>query len=110
MKKAVQFGAGNIGRGFLGQLFNQSGYETVFVELKRDIIACLNRDHSYQLRIVGRDSRELTIDKVRVVNGKDKLQVGQEIKEADIMATAVGAGNLPSVASLVAEGLSLIHI
>jgi len=81
MKKAVQFGAGNIGRGFLGQLFNQSGYETVFVELKRDIIACLNRDHSYQLRIVGRDSRELTIDKVRVVNGKDKLQVGQEIKE-----------------------------
>ncbi len=105
MKKAVQFGAGNIGRGFLGQLFNQSGYETVFVELKRDIIACLNRDHSYQLRIVGRDSRELTIDKVRVVNGKDKLQVGQEIKEADIMATAVGAGNLPSVASLVAEGM-----
>jgi len=105
MKKAIQFGAGNIGRGFLGQLFNQSGYETVFIEMRKDIIACLNREHFYQLRIVGKHPQELIIDKVRAVDGEDKFRVAQEIKEADIMATAVGARNLPAVASLVAEGM-----
>ncbi|MEA3485196.1 MAG: mannitol-1-phosphate 5-dehydrogenase [Candidatus Aerophobetes bacterium] len=105
MKKAIQFGAGNIGRGFLGQLFNQSNYETVFVEIRKDIIACLNREHSYQLKIVGRHPHQLIIDKVRAVDGEDKFQVAQEIREADIMATAVGARNLPFVASLVAKGM-----
>jgi len=105
MKKAVQFGAGNIGRGFLGQLFNQSGYEIVFVELQKDVIAYLNREHSYKLRIVGENPQELVIDRVRAVDGRDKFQVGREIKEADIMATAVGARNLSSISCLVAEGM-----
>ena len=33
--KAVMYGAGNIGRGFIGQLFSQSGYETALDVYKR---------------------------------------------------------------------------
>ncbi|MDD3968537.1 MAG: hypothetical protein PHQ24_07885, partial [Proteiniphilum sp.] len=29
MKKSIQFGAGNIGRGFIGALLRQSGYEVL---------------------------------------------------------------------------------
>ena len=37
-KKMVQFGAGNIGRSFIGQLFSRSGYEVVFVDIKKEHI------------------------------------------------------------------------
>ena len=42
--KAVLYGAGNIGRGFMGQLFRQSGYELVFVDVVDAVIEQFNRD------------------------------------------------------------------
>ena len=37
MKKFVMYGAGNIGRGFIGQTFSKSGYEVVFVDVNREM-------------------------------------------------------------------------
>ena len=37
MKKAVQFGAGNIGCGFIGQLFSRSEYEVAFIKSDPEI-------------------------------------------------------------------------
>ena len=62
MKKAVQFGAGNIGRGFLGQLFFESGYETTFVDVVEPLVAGLNERHSYPLRILDDVSYTMTIE------------------------------------------------
>ena len=42
MNKAVQFGAGNIGRGFTGQLFSESGFEVVFVDVVQSLVDLLN--------------------------------------------------------------------
>ncbi|MBA7563374.1 Mannitol-1-phosphate 5-dehydrogenase [subsurface metagenome] len=36
-KKMIQFGAGNIGRSFIGQLFSRSGYEVVFVDINKKL-------------------------------------------------------------------------
>jgi len=106
MKKVILFGAGNIGRGFLGQLFNQSGYEITFVEARESIINALNHYHSYRLKIVGPHSyKEFIIDKVKALNSNEPTKIEEEIEKANIMATAVGAKNLPFIASLVAKGM-----
>jgi len=42
-KKMIQFGAGNIGRSFIGQLFSRSGYEVVFVDINKELIKEVNK-------------------------------------------------------------------
>ena len=44
MKKAIQFGAGNIGRGFIGALLSQAGYHVVFADVNKDMINKINED------------------------------------------------------------------
>lgn len=106
VKKAVQFGAGNIGRGFLGQLYSQSGYETVFVDVVPEIIAELNRRREYVIHIVDVHSYEVPVKNVRAVDGRDVKAVAKEILDADLMGTAVGVKALPAVASTIAAGLA----
>ncbi len=106
MKKAVMYGAGNIGRGFIGQLFSESGYEVVFIEVNNEILNKLNDDRQYPVRILSKeDSREVVVTNVRGVNGRDIHSVAEEIAGADIMATAVGVNILPRIAGPIAQGL-----
>lgn len=107
MKKAVVFGAGNIGRGFLGQLFFESGYETVFVEAAPSLVALLNEKKSYPLWIMSdEETRKIEIGRVRAVPAWDKKAVAGELKKTDVCAVAVGVRNLKKVAPLVAAGVA----
>jgi mannitol-1-phosphate 5-dehydrogenase len=103
--KAVVFGAGNIGRGFLGQLFSQSGYEIVFVELAEEIIEQLNADGSYRIRIVGEREQTYDVQGVRAIHARDVERISGELETADIVATAAGVNALPAVAETLAQAL-----
>jgi mannitol-1-phosphate 5-dehydrogenase len=106
MPVAVQFGAGNIGRGFLGQLFSDGGYEVVFVDVAPELIAALNVERRYPIRLVGPDRHETVwVGPARAVDGRDNDAVAEAVARADIAATAVGAGVLPVVARSLAAGL-----
>ncbi|MGV3724844.1 MAG: mannitol-1-phosphate 5-dehydrogenase, partial [Actinomycetota bacterium] len=62
MDTIVQFGAGNIGRGFMGQLFTEAGFEVVFVDVVPEVVSALNQRREYPLRLAGPDRFEtLTI-------------------------------------------------
>ena len=101
MKKAVVFGAGNIGRGFLGQLFFESGYETVFVEAVPSVVDLLNKKKVYPLWVVSEEENEkFEIRNVRAVSAANGAAVAEELTEASLAATAVGVGNIPKIAPL----------
>ncbi len=106
MKKAVQFGAGSIGRGFLAQLFTQSGYSVVFIEVAPEIIDNLNKRKGYTLKIAGENPKDIQISNVSAVNTMDPEKAEDEITSADIIATAVGANILPKIAPLIARGIA----
>ena len=52
MKKAIMYGGGNIGRGFIGKVFADSGYEVVFLDIMQNLIDEMNRRGEYTVRIV----------------------------------------------------------
>lgn len=106
MKKAVMYGAGNIGRGFIGKLFYESGYEVVFIDINPVIIERMNKDNCYPVRVVAEETYwEDIVTNVRAVNAADIEKVAEEIAEAEIMATAVGVNVLPRIAGPIAAGL-----
>jgi len=104
---AVQFGAGNIGRGFIAQLFHESGFQVVFVDVVESVVAALNSQGSYKIRIVGPGACDIPISGVRAVHGKDVAHVAEELAACEVACTAVGAGALPHVAPAIAAGLLL---
>jgi mannitol-1-phosphate 5-dehydrogenase len=106
---AVQFGAGNIGRGFLAQLFHESGLEVVFVDVTDAVVEALNARHAFPISIVGAGAETVQIDRVRAVHGRDRVRVAEEIAQADVVCTAVGANALPFVAPALAAGLLARH-
>ena len=105
MKKAVQFGAGNIGRGFIGQLLFQSGYETTFIDVNEEVISAINRIGSYIINIVGKKPRFLKIQNIKAISARDKKAVVSELVSTDIAVTAVGNSVLEKIAPLIADGL-----
>ena len=106
MKKLVLFGAGNIGRSFIGQLFSRSGYEVVFVDIVEPIIEALNQRRSYNVIIKGDKEEIININHVRGVLASDKDKVVEEVSTADIIASCVGNNALPHIIPLIAKGLT----
>ncbi|MFW5787628.1 MAG: mannitol dehydrogenase [Halanaerobiaceae bacterium] len=105
MKKAVIFGAGKIGRGFLGQLFYESGYETVFVELDQKLVNQINQKKSYPVKIVSPgQKKEVTVKNVEAIQAHDQKKIAAEIADTDLVATAVGVGALPRIVGTLVAG------
>ena len=105
MKKAVMYGAGNIGRGFIGKVFSESGYEVCFLDISQPLIDEINRRGEYNVRIVSGDTAvDETVVNVRAVNGATEQAV-EEIVTCDAMATAVGVNALPKLAPVIAKAV-----
>ncbi len=106
MKKAVHFGAGNIGRGFIGEILFENGFEIAFVDVNEKIIDALNERGSYEIEIAEDGQRHIAVSGVRGINnGKNPEEVVAAIAEADIITTAIGPNILPFIAGLIAQGI-----
>ena len=104
--KAVMYGGGNIGRGFIGQLLSQSGYEVTFVDVVDAVVNTLNQEHKYPVRILSNEGhKDVDVVNVSAVNGNNMEAVAEAIANADIMATAVGARILKFIVPNIVAGL-----
>ncbi|HCT9181172.1 TPA: mannitol-1-phosphate 5-dehydrogenase [Corynebacterium aurimucosum] len=105
-KKALHFGAGNIGRGFVGVILHEAGYELAFADVAAPLIDSLNELDSYTVHEVGADARDVTVTDFAGVNSADDLEgLYTQIAEADLITTAVGPTVLGLIAPSIAEGL-----
>lgn len=105
--KFVQFGAGNIGRSFTGQLFSRAGYEVVFVDVVPELVQALNERRRYRVEIKDRVPETIWVENVRAVDGRDVEAAAQELVTCALCATAVGPNALPHVLPTLARGLQL---
>lgn len=105
-RKIVIFGAGKIGRSFLGQLFGRSGYEVVFIDINERLIDQLNSRGRYKV-IIRSDSCEETLDitRVRGIHPGDHSTVMRDLASATLAALSVGSSGLPGTFPLIAGGL-----
>lgn len=108
-KTMIQFGAGNIGRSFIGQLFSRSGYEVVFVDINKELVKELNKKRLYRLVIKRNEFPDeiISIENIRAIDSFDKEAIIREIVDADIIATAVGKHALPQIVPVITQGLQL---
>src|SRR5574344_1118833 len=104
MKKAVQFGAGNIGRGFIGAVLAKAGYEVTFADVVEDLLKKVNEREAYTVHVMDVQKYDIEIKGIHAVNSNTEQAV-KTVAEADIITTAVGLRALKFVAPTIAKGL-----
>lgn len=103
--RLVQFGAGNIGRSFVGQIFSRAHWEVIFIDIDSKIIDELNRKGHYIVEVKDRVQRTIEVKHVSGIPALDIEQVSDEVARADLVSTAVGKKALPHIMKPIAMGL-----
>jgi mannitol-1-phosphate 5-dehydrogenase len=104
--KAVHFGAGNIGRGFIGAVLQDAGFHVTFADVNQEILDALNNSGEYQLTELDSLASTKTYSNfsaLHSVNQRDELVA--VVASADLVTASVGAGILPRIASTIQEGI-----
>ncbi len=104
MKTAIQFGAGNIGRGFIGMLLAQAGYRVVFADVSEVIIDRLAADQKYTVHVMDTEVEDVEITNITGIMSNGEAII-DEIAKADILTTAVGLRVLGFIAPTIAKGI-----
>ncbi len=106
--KAVHFGAGNIGRGFVGLLLHEGGYDLVFSDVSAALVEAINAASSYTVHEVGDGGVDKEVTGFRAIDSSvDAEALVDEIATADVVTTAVGPTILKFVAPHIVAGLAL---
>lgn len=104
MKQSIQFGAGNIGRGFIGALLRQSGYEVVFADINTQMINAIQENGYYTIFITDHEPDSFEIDKVSALHTSNPELI-EKICNSEVITTAVGLSTLAKIAPVIAKGI-----
>ncbi|MFM6971698.1 MAG: mannitol-1-phosphate 5-dehydrogenase [Rhodoluna sp.] len=103
---AVHFGAGNIGRGFIGQLLHEAGYRLIFLDVNDETVTALKNAESYQVLETGSGAKTHRIDNFTAFNSQTEFDAAADaIASADLLTASVGVSVLKFLAPLIAAGL-----
>ncbi|TXY14630.1 mannitol-1-phosphate 5-dehydrogenase [Vibrio mimicus] len=104
-KNAVHFGAGNIGRGFIGKLLADADIAVTFADVNEPLVDQLSHQQEYKVKVVGNECKMETVSHVTAVNSASEALIERIIK-TDLVTTAVGPTVLDIIAKTIAKGLS----
>lgn len=104
MRKAIHFGAGNIGRGFIGKLLADAGIHVTFADVNTEVVEKLKSDNEYQVKVVGENCVVETVKNVSAINSTSN-EVIDLIADADLVTTAVGPNVLEIISKTIAQGI-----
>ena len=108
INKLVLFGAGKIGRSFIGQLFSRSGYEVVFIDINQQLIDNLNKSGQYKVIIKSpKGDATILVTHVRGIHLSETEKVIAELAGASIAALSVGQQGLSAALPIIANALIL---
>lgn len=106
MMQAVHFGAGNIGRGFIGEILAKNDFSITFIDVSETVIQQLQEKRAYTIAYADESEKKIEIEHVTGINNATHSQaVIEAIKTADIITTAIGPNILPKIAELIAQGI-----
>lgn len=91
--RAVHFGAGNIGRGFIGLILSRAGYEVVFSDVNDTLVSELRRRKQYTVELANDTKDTELVTNVTAIDGKDAAAVADAVDHADLVTTAVGSAS-----------------
>ena len=104
---AVHFGAGNIGRGFIGALLQDAGYHVVFADVNQELIDSMKALGSYTLTELASVPKKKLYKDFQVLNSVTETQeLTQLIAKAEIVTASVGAKVLGRIAPVIEAGLN----
>ncbi|UUM30287.1 mannitol-1-phosphate 5-dehydrogenase [Vibrio japonicus] len=105
MKNAVHFGAGNIGRGFIGKLLADADIEVTFADVDAPLVDQLSHKQEYKVKVVGTECKIDTVSHVTAVNSASD-DVIERMVHTDLVTTAVGPNVLDIIAKTIATGIA----
>jgi mannitol-1-phosphate 5-dehydrogenase len=92
--RIIVFGAGAAGKGLIGLLFSQAGYNVTFVDIKDDLVKQLRDAGRYQVLIHNLDGtqEECSVEGFHVLHARDRENIARKM--------------IPDVAQTIALGVS----
>jgi mannitol-1-phosphate 5-dehydrogenase len=103
--KATHFGAGNIGRGFIGQVLHDNNFEITFIDTNQQLIEQINSDEGYLIELLDDKKTEIWIDGVSAIDSQAEEKVLTSLVSSDLITTSVGASNLKYIAPILKKAL-----
>ena len=104
--KATHFGAGNIGRGFIGEILAKNGFSIEFVDINETIISALMSRKGYTIELAEESKQQIQVANVTGINNqKNPEAVIDSVATSQIVTTAIGPNILPFIAELIAKGI-----
>jgi len=104
---AIHFGAGNIGRGFVGLLLHEAGYDVTFADVQTPLVDAIAAAGGYTVHEVGEGAVDHRVTGVTALDSnRDADALREALATADVITTAVGPGVLRFIAPAIAVGLA----
>lgn len=89
MCKIVIIGAGRLGKGFVGETFNNANWDITFIDQNQQVINALNANREYRVTVHREEEvQERIVKDYNAYTWKDNA-VGREIIETDIIAFVI---------------------